>query len=150
MSGLDFLGAIRDGALAPAPIAQHFNFAIEEVEYGRVVFTCDVDESADNPIGLVHGGLICTFADTVIGCAVHSTLGPEFAYNSIDISVSYLGAVTRDSGPLRAVGVVTRPGRRVAFATAEIFDADAKLVATAMGSCLVMRQGLQGDDQPRR
>lgn len=101
-SGPDFLGAIRDGVLAPTPMAQHFNFAIEEVQYGRVVFTCDVDESANNPIGLVHGGLVCTLADTVIGCAVHSTFGTEFAYNSIDISVSYLQAVTRESGTLRA------------------------------------------------
>ena len=83
----------------PWPI---LNFAIVEVEYGRVAFTCDVDESAYNPIGLVHGGLVCTLADTVIGCAVHSTLGTGFAYNSIDITASYLRALTQDSGPLRS------------------------------------------------
>jgi acyl-coenzyme A thioesterase PaaI-like protein len=44
------------------------------------------------------------------------------------------------SGVLRAIGVVTKPGRRVAFSTVEIFDGAGKLVATANGSCLVMER----------
>jgi uncharacterized protein (TIGR00369 family) len=52
--------------------------------------------------------------------------------------VSYLRPVTEDSGRLRAVGTVTKPGRRVAFAAAEIFDAAGRVVATATSSCLVM------------
>jgi acyl-coenzyme A thioesterase PaaI-like protein len=33
---------------------------------------------------------------------------------------------------------VVKPGRRVAFASAEILDAAGKVVATATSSCLVM------------
>jgi len=46
--------------------------------------------------------------------------------------------VTRDSGTLRAVGTVVKPGRRVAFCRADIFDGAGKVVATATSSCLVM------------
>ena len=46
--------------------------------------------------------------------------------------------MTRDSGTLRAVGTVVKPGRRVAFSQAEIFDAAGKLVAAATSSCLIM------------
>jgi uncharacterized protein (TIGR00369 family) len=140
LSGVDFLVAMRDGTMAPAPIAELFGFKIVDVEHGRVVFECTPDESAYNPIGLVHGGLVCTLADTVIGCGVHTTLGVGFVYTSIDVNVSYLRAVTKDSGPLRAVGVTTKPGRRVAFGSAEIVDGDGKVVATATGSCLVMKR----------
>jgi uncharacterized protein (TIGR00369 family) len=138
MSGFEFLAAIRDGSLPAPPIAALFGFRPTEIERGRVVFECTPDESAYNPIGVVHGGLVCTLADTVAACAVHSTLDAGVAYTSIDLNVSYLRPVTRDSGLLIATGMVTKPGRRVAFSQAEIADASGKLVATATSSCLVM------------
>jgi uncharacterized protein (TIGR00369 family) len=145
LSGVEFLRAIRDGALPRPPISVLLGFRASEIEVGRVVFEGRPDESVYNPIGVVHGGLVCTLADTVAGCAVHSTLEAGFSYTSIDLNVSYLRAVTKDSGVLQAVGSVTKPGRRVAFARAEIVDGTGKLVATATGSCLVM--GPAGDGQ---
>ena len=70
MTGIDHLRAIRDGLLPPPPIASHFGFRIVEVEPGDVTFLCLPDESAYNPIGLVHGGLVCTLLDSALGCAV--------------------------------------------------------------------------------
>jgi uncharacterized protein (TIGR00369 family) len=138
MSGLEFLRAIGDGTLPPPPIAALFGFRPTEVEFGRVVFEVTPDDSAYNPIGMVHGGLVCTLADTVAACAVHSSLDAGVAYTSIDLNVSYLRPVTRDSGILRAIGTLTKPGRRVAFASAEILDGRGKCVATATTSCLIM------------
>ncbi|MGO9344122.1 MAG: PaaI family thioesterase [Acidimicrobiales bacterium] len=138
LSGLEFLRAIRDGLLPPPPIAVLFGFEIREVEIGLVVFECVPDESAYNPIGVVHGGLVCTLADTVAACAVHTTLDAGTAYTSIDLNVSYLRAVTKTSGLLRATGHVTKPGRRVAFCAARIVDGEDKLVATATSTCLIM------------
>jgi uncharacterized protein (TIGR00369 family) len=138
MSGLDFLRAIMDGKLPPAPIASLFGFRPVEVEKGYVVFEGTPDESAYNPIGVVHGGLVCTMADTVAACAVHSTLDAGVAYTSIDLNVSYTRPVTRDSGTLRAVGTIVKPGRRVGFSRAEITDGSGKVVATATSSCLIM------------
>jgi uncharacterized protein (TIGR00369 family) len=138
LAGLDFLRAIRDGRLPPPPIATLLGMTIVEIDPGRVVFECKPDESAYNPIGTVHGGLACTLADTVAACAVHTTLDAGVAYTSIDLNVSYLRPITTASGVLRATGLVTKPGRRVAFASAEIADAAGKLVATATSSCFVM------------
>ena len=138
LSGLDFLRAIRDGKLPPPPIATLMGFHPVEVEPGRVVFEGTPDESVYNPIGTVHGGYVCTLADTVAACAVHTTLDAGTIYTSIDLNVSYTRPVTRDSGTLRAVGTVVKPGRRVAFCRADIFDGAGKVVATATSSCLVM------------
>jgi uncharacterized protein (TIGR00369 family) len=138
LSGLDFIRAIRDGLLPQPPIAALFGFSISDVEIGHVVFECVPDESAYNPIGVVHGGLVCTLADTVAACAVHTTLDAGTAYTSIDLNVSYLRAVTKASGRLRATGDVTKPGRRVAFCSTRILDGQDRLVATATSSCLIM------------
>jgi uncharacterized protein (TIGR00369 family) len=102
MSGLAFVRAIRDAGVAPPPMASVFGFAITDVEVGRVVFECTPDESAYNPIGVVHGGLVCTLADSVVGCAVQTTLDAGVAYTSIDLNVSYLRPVTVDSGGSRS------------------------------------------------
>lgn len=138
MSGLEFLRAIRDGKLPPPPIASLLGFRPVEVEPGRVVFEVTPDESAYNPLGTVHGGLVCTLADTAAACAVHTTLEVGVTYTSIDLNVSYTRPVTKDSGTLRAVGTVVKPGRRVAFSRADIADGAGKVVATATSSCLVM------------
>ena len=99
MAGVDYLRAIRDGELPPAPIAGLLQFEMAEVEEGRVSFTCRPDESAYNPIGVVHGGLVCTLLDSVCGCAVHSTLPRGKGYTSIEIKVSYLKAVRLEQRP---------------------------------------------------
>jgi acyl-coenzyme A thioesterase PaaI-like protein len=32
------------------------------------------DESVYSPLGVIHGGLVCTLADTAAACAVHGRL----------------------------------------------------------------------------
>ena len=129
--------ALADGKIPPPPIAMLFGMWPTRVERGLAQFECAPDESAYNPIGVVHGGLVCTLADSVAGCAVHTTLDAGIGYTSIDITVNYLRPVTVDSGTLVAVGRVTKPGRRVALAAAEIHDGAGRLVATASSNCLV-------------
>ena len=102
LRGIDFLEAMRAGELPPPPIASTLGFAIREIEVGQVLFERTPDLSVYNPIGTVHGGLVCTLADTVIGCAVHSTLEKGLTDTSIDLNVSYLRPVTSSSGTLRA------------------------------------------------
>jgi uncharacterized protein (TIGR00369 family) len=136
-SGLETLEAIRDGILPPPPIAQLMQFDVRALEEGRVEFGCTLDESVYNPIGVVHGGLVCTLLDTVAGCAVHTTLPQGFGYTSIELKVNYLRAVHASSGPLTAIGRVVKPGRRVAFAEGEVRDAEGRTVATASSSLLV-------------
>jgi uncharacterized protein (TIGR00369 family) len=138
LPGREALQAIADGTVAPPPIAAHFGFDLVHAGDGEVEFTCTPDESAYNPIGMVHGGLVCTLLDTVIGCAVHSTLGAGVRYTSIELTVNYLRAVHGHSGILTARGRVTKPGRRVAFAEGDVRDPAGKLVATATGSCLII------------
>jgi uncharacterized protein (TIGR00369 family) len=137
LSGLEFLTAVAEQRLPGAPIGGLMAFGISSVTDGEVVFTCLPDESAYNPIGVVHGGLVCTLLDSVTACAVHSTLERGVGYTSLDISVSYLRPVTAASGLLTARGWVTRRGRRAAFAEGEVTAPDGKVVATAKSTCLL-------------
>jgi uncharacterized protein (TIGR00369 family) len=137
MSGVQHLQAMRDGLVAPPPIGALIGMYVASVDVGDVMFTCTPDESAYNPIGVVHGGLVCVLLDSVIGCAVQSTLPAGVAYAGIEIKVNYLRPVHAGTGELRAHGWVTKPGRRVAFAEGDVRDPAGRPVATASGSCLV-------------
>jgi acyl-coenzyme A thioesterase PaaI-like protein len=73
MTGLDFLHALERGEVPAPPICAVMNMTLTGAEHGRAEFSCTPDESHYNPIGTVHGGLVCTLLDTVLGCAAHST-----------------------------------------------------------------------------
>jgi uncharacterized protein (TIGR00369 family) len=87
---------------------------------------------------MVHGGYVCTLADTVAACAVHTTLEAGTIYTSIDLNVSFTGKVTRDSGTLRAVGTVDKPaaGSRSAGRTSS--TARARSSPSPPPDCLVI------------
>jgi uncharacterized protein (TIGR00369 family) len=137
MSGLDYLRAMATGELPQPPIAGLFGFDITSADPGRVVFTCQPDESAYNPIGAVHGGVVCTLLDSVTGCAIHSTLPQGKGYTSVEIKVNYLKAVRLNSGLLTATGTVVKAGSRVGFAEGVVTDAGGAVVATATSTLLV-------------
>lgn len=141
MSGLDYLRAMIEGELPPPPIASLMRMTLVAADVGTATFVCEPDESHYNPIGTVHGGLVCTLLDSVLGCAVQSTLPQGQGYTSIEIKVNYLRPVHAGSGPLTCVGTVTKPGSRVAFADGVVTDGAGKTVATATGSLLVFPIG---------
>ena len=109
MAGLDFLQAMIDGSLPPPPMGQLMCFDMVSAEPGRVVFTCEPDESAYNPIGAVHGGLVCTLLDSAAACAKQSMLLQGRGATSVEIKVNYLKAVRLGSGLLTATGTVVGP-----------------------------------------
>jgi uncharacterized protein (TIGR00369 family) len=137
LDGLTFLRAVLDGRIPSPPIGALMNMDFIAVDEGTATFALTPDESQYNPIGGVHGGTMCTLLDSVIGCAVHTTLPAGVGYTSVEIKVSFMKAVTKASGTLTAVGKVTKAGRRIAFAEGEVRDALGALVATATSTLLV-------------
>jgi uncharacterized protein (TIGR00369 family) len=139
MSGRELLEAILDGRIPRPPIAELIDARLTSVGQGVAVFECTPDESTYNPIGLVHGGLLCTLLDSAAGCAVHSLLPAGVGYSSIEIKVSFLAPVRAGIGTLEAEGRALRVGRQVAFAEAHVRTQDGKLVGHATSSLAVMR-----------
>jgi uncharacterized protein (TIGR00369 family) len=137
MAGLDFLREVQAGRLAAAPVGQTLDFALDEVEHGRAVFSLVPGEEHYNPIGSMHGGVFATLLDSAAGCAVQSTLPQGMAYTSLDLTVKFLRPVTVDTGRVRAVGTVVSGGRRTALAQAQLVDAADRLLAHATSSCLL-------------
>jgi uncharacterized protein (TIGR00369 family) len=137
-SGREVFEAMIAGEVPGPPITSLLRMRLVSAAEGDAVFACTPDESMYNPIGMVHGGIACTLLDSATGCAVHTTLPEGFAYTSLEIKVSYQRPVHPTGGEIFAHGWVTKPGRRVAFAEADLRDADGKLLASASSTLLVM------------
>ncbi|HYI81399.1 MAG TPA: PaaI family thioesterase [Thermoleophilaceae bacterium] len=138
MRGLDFLEAIRDEELPPAPIQRLLDFTLTEVEEGRVVFTAEPGEQHYNPIGVVHGGLAATLLDSAMGAAVHSTLPEGQGYTTLETKFNLVRAITADTGPIEAEGRVVHRGRQVATAEGHLRDGAGKLLAHGTSTCLIV------------
>jgi uncharacterized protein (TIGR00369 family) len=141
LSGLDYLDAVIAGTLPHPPMAELMNIRFVAAEHGAVTFTCAPDESTYNPLGVVHGGLVCTLLDSVTACALHTTLAPGQGITSIEIKVSFMRPVRLSSGVLTATGRVIKTGSRVCFCEGLVSDERDEIVATAT-STLVVLDGL--------
>ncbi len=138
LSGIEYLRAMRDGKLPAPPIGRLLGFDLAEADPGRVVFTIDPGEHLYNPIATVHGGVIATLLDSAMACAVHSLLPQGRGYTTLEFQVHLVRAVTRDTGPMRAVGSVLHQGGTIATAEGRLLDAGDTLFAHATTTCLLL------------
>ena len=138
MTGIEFLRAIRDGRLPPAPMATLLGFRLVEVEPGHVVFEVVPGEQHYNPIGVVHGGLAMTLLDSAMGCAVQTHVAAGSAYTTLEAKTNLVRAITAETGPLRAIGRTLHVGKRMATAEGRLEDASGKLYAHATTTCMLL------------
>jgi uncharacterized protein (TIGR00369 family) len=139
LSGLEFIGKVAEGTLAPPPIAELMGFSVTVAEAGRCVFAMEPAEWMFNPIGSVHGGVAATILDSCMGCAVHTTLPAGTGYTTTDLQIRYLRGMTADTGRVIAEGKVVHSGRRQATAEGRLFvESTGKLIATGTTGCTVL------------
>ena len=144
MSGLDLLRAIPAGDLPAPSIARTMRQWIHAVDTGRAEFRGDPGEEYLNPMGVVHGGWTMTLLDSVLGCAVHTTLGAGEGYTSMGTEVKFIRPVLPTAGQVRAVAEVVSRGRRSATAQARVEDLSGRLLATGTTTCFIFPGGGQG------
>ena len=138
LPGLEFLRAIRDGRLPPAPIAELLGFRLVEAEPGHAAFEVVPDERHYNPIGVVHGGLAMTLLDSAMGCAVQTQVPAGATYATLEAKTNLTRAITSATGKLRAIGKLVHMGSRVATAEARLVDGEGRLYAHATTTCMVL------------
>jgi uncharacterized protein (TIGR00369 family) len=138
LSGRELLERIRSGALPPPPIAATLGMSLVEVGDGTAAFELLPGEHLYNPIGTVHGGVLCTILDSAMSCAVHSLVPPGRAYTTAELKVNFVRPITRDTPRVRAEGRVIHPGRQLATAEGRILDERGRLYAHGTATCLVL------------
>lgn len=137
MSGLQFVQGLAEGTLPLNTIAKTLGYDVSEAVSGRVVVTAEPSGIHLNPAGTVHGGLAATLLDSCMGLAVQSTLEKGVGQTTLEFKISLLRAITPDTGPIRAEGIVLSRGRRVGTAEGRITDGNGCLLAHGTTTCLI-------------
>jgi uncharacterized protein (TIGR00369 family) len=136
-SGLEALQAMIAGEIPPPPIVRLLGISMASAAHGVVTMELPIGEYLYNPIGSVHGGVAATLLDSVMGCAVQSTLPHGRLYTTLELKISYIRPITVAIGIVTATGRTISSGRKAAFAEGQITDAEGKLLVTASTTCAV-------------
>ena len=88
-------------------------------------------------MGTVQGGVLAAVADAAMGWAYMTTLGEGESYTTVEMKVSFLRAVR--AGRVSARARVKNAGRTLGLIECDVLDARDKLVAHAVGTCMILR-----------
>jgi uncharacterized protein (TIGR00369 family) len=134
--GSSFSGKLKNGNIHP-PAAELVGFRMLSYGDGESRFEMDAGRRHHNPMGTVHGGILCTLADSAMGMAFASTLGEGESFTTLEIKVNYLRPVFEEK--LVAIAKVVHRGRTVGLVECDVTTEDGKLVARAVSTCSVLR-----------
>jgi uncharacterized protein (TIGR00369 family) len=138
-SGLEVLRELMSGELPRPPICYLTGLAVIDAGEGRSVWTLPASEWLCSPTkGRLYGGFTAYLAGTALEGAYMSIAPAGTAFAPVDAKVYFLRPVPPDGRDLTATGTIVHRGRTTCIATSEVFDADGKKVAYAMGSALLL------------
>jgi uncharacterized protein (TIGR00369 family) len=125
------------GELPPSPMASLIGLRLVAIEPGRARFELDADHRHHNPMGTLHGGILCDVADSAMGMAYASTLGEGESFTTLELKINFLRPVR--SARLIAEGTIVQQGRTAGMAECSVTDENGRLIAKATSTCLTLR-----------
>jgi uncharacterized protein (TIGR00369 family) len=128
---------VRKVLVSKPPIAELIGFTVEAIGDGQAVGLLEAGPQHANPMGTLHGGVLCDVADAAMGMAFASTLAPDESFTTMSLSINFFRPVWK--ARLRADARVINRGKRVGYLECEVTDQDGKRVAKANSTCFVLR-----------
>ena len=119
------------------PIARLIGFEAKEIADGRATIMLAAGPQHANPMGTLHGGILCDIADAAMGMAFASTLAPEESFTTVELKVNFFRPIWQ--AQLKAEGTVVQRGRTIGYVECDITDEENRLVAKAASTCMVLR-----------
>ena len=137
LTRLEMMRRAVAGEVPPPPVATLIGFRMTAIEPGQSRFELDADARHHNPMGTLHGGVLCDIADVAMGSAYASTLEAGESFTTLELKINFLRPVR--VAHLVAVGTVLQRGRTVGVAECTITDDRGRLIAKATSTCLTLR-----------
>jgi uncharacterized protein (TIGR00369 family) len=116
------------------PFAKLLGIEVDSVEPGHAVLSMQLRHEHMRNNAIAHGGVIATLIDSAMAIAIMALLEENERTVTVDLTIHYLRPVPE--GSAKASARVVRAGRRVVTVSAELFDGEGKLAATAISTYL--------------
>lgn len=133
----EWFARVERGEVPKAPIAELLGFDIRLGAAGEASAILNVDRRFANPMGTLHGGIICDIADAAMGCAIASTLVSGESFTTLQLEASYFKPIW--SARLEANARIVRRTRSIAYLECDVVDEQGSLVARASSTCMILR-----------
>src|SRR5215510_8465476 len=134
---LTSIEAMVNGEAPPAPIARLIGFDVISVKPGEAIVELQTSEKHFNPMGTVHGGVLCDIADAAMGIAYAANLDEGESFTTLELKINFLKPVW--NAQLTATGRVVKQGRTVGMVECDVTDEKGRLVARATSTCITLR-----------
>lgn len=128
---------IRKALASRPPIAELIGFSVDEIGDGRAVGSMRTGPQHANPMGTLHGGVLCDLADAAMGMAFASTLALDESFTTMTLGITFFRPVWQTR--LRADARVVNRGRKMGYVECDVSDQEGKPVARAYSTCFVLR-----------
>lgn len=126
-----------EAAREAVPFLKLLGIEVESVGPGLATLLLPIREGIMRHDGIVHGGAIASVIDSAFAFAIIPLLGDNERTTTVDLTVHYLRPLSGGSaGVAKTIARVVRAGRRVITVSAELFDENGKLAATALSTYL--------------
>ena len=129
--------AMIRGEVSQPPVAKLVGFRLVALERGKATMLLEAGERHANPMGTLHGGILCDVADAAMGMAFASTLQAGETTTTLELKINFLKTVW--DGQLQAVGRVVKSGRTIGLVECDVLDEGGSLVARASSTCMIPR-----------
>ena len=116
------------------PFLKLLGIEVESVGPGTATLLLPVREELTRNDGIIHGGAVASVIDSAFAFAIIPVLGENERTVTVDLTIHYLRPLS--GGTSRTIARVVRAGRRVITVSAELFDENEKLAATALSTYL--------------
>src|SRR5215831_12588507 len=136
--GIPLKSGFRERArVNDVPVARLIGFEVKEIADGRATVILAAGPPHANPMGTLHGGILCDIADAAMGMAFASNLAPEESFTTVELKVNFFRPIWQ--AQLKAEGTVVQRGRTIGYVECDITDEENRLVAKAASTCMVLR-----------
>jgi uncharacterized protein (TIGR00369 family) len=121
----------------PPPVAELIGVDLVRADSGEATAQMEAGEQHSNPMGTIHGGILCDLADAAMGMAYYSTLETGESFTTLELKINFLRPFR--TGKLVAHGRVVSRGKTVGMAECDVADEDGRLIAKATSTCMTLR-----------
>ena len=116
------------------PFAKLLGIEVDSVEAGHAVLSMKIRDDLKQNHGVAHGGSVAALIDSAMAIAIMPMLSENERTTTVDLTIHYLRPLTE--GTARASARVVRAGKRVITVSAELFNEQGRLAATALSTYL--------------
>ena len=118
-------------------MAKLIGFNLRSVKPGRAVLDLQAGPQHWNPLGGLHGGILCDLTDAAMGIAYASTLGDGESFTTLELKINFLRPFR--NGTLVATARMVKTGRTIGLAECDVTDSEGRLIARALSTCMTLR-----------